>query len=755
VKTLARSWDRIAERLHAQAEAIGQQMEQLAEPVWSGLAAEMFRTQLKTVADGFSRGATKHAEAAQVCTRWAADLRSAQSAADAALEEAIEAQAEIEAQEAALTALSGGLVSAEAALAGLRKTSAQWSGVTPPNGVTVPTAAEVTAAQKRLAKVEADLAVCRRRLDAAEQRLSAARAAAQQAEEAFHQNERLFVDGVEAAMTGAPDWPTQGAQAFSPGMTAVAALDAAGDTLGALGRLTPEQWAALIAQKPELVWQLLGNPPEPDKVAAWCNKIKDTPTAKGLIAKAPWLLGDLDGMPFTVRDTCNREMLKRALKDPAAVYKTLDPRHRPTPAEFVKQVTALADALKNADGYARRLPGDPANQVAQLVVFGVFKNAVAGGISLGNLDTATNVTVNVPGAQSNIADTMNGYLRGDLDLINAAYKKNRHDSYAMVTWVGYHAPEGWQAGIGDNARDGAKPLADFLDGIQAGRPGNPPRHTTVTGHSYGSTTVAEALRQVRYAVDDFISYGSVGFEKDTRVDDLNVKNVYATEAAKDDTADWGRGFTLGNRTDPRELPGVSVFPSDGVPGLKDVGGHHFFPTMEDPTDPEPDPAKKMQELIRDAQLQISDGPWYWVGVGILPRSGEVSSVLPGVTADNSYYLTDSRIYEVPGLTGDPKDLELMRKYFESKGWDHGDVTFYDEYSVEAETGDGWVIKYVVQQTGQYYIEVTSGVFWGRGNEILHAIDARTPDDFGSQESVPGVWAPFPKWSDPIVHTPEF
>jgi len=163
----------------------------------------------------------------------------------------------------------------------------------------------------------------------------------------------------------------------------------------------------------------------------------------------------------------------------------------------------------------------------------------------------------------------------------------------------------------------------------------------------------------------------------------------------------------------------------------------------------------MQELIRDAQVQISDGTWYWNGVGILPRSGEVSSVLPGVTAENSYYLTDGRIYEVPGLTGDRKDLEPMRKYFESKGWAHGDVTFYDEYSVQAETGDGWVIKYVVQQTGQYYVQVTSGVFWGRGNDLLHAIAGRTTKDLDQQQSVPGQYAPFPKWTDPIVNPPEF
>ena len=589
VKTLATSWTRISERLHAQAEAIGKQKEYLASPFWSGMASQMFWQRLDVVADGFTRAAKKHSEAAQVCGRWAADLKAAQSAADAALEEAVQAQAEAEAQEAALTALSGGLVSAEATLAELRNTSSRYAGVTPPEGVKVPSEAALTAARKQLGKVEEDLARCRTRLDGAQERLSAARAAAQQAEQAYHAAQRAFIDGVEAAMTDAPDWPRAESKAFSTGMSAVAVIDASGDPLD---QLTPDQWATLMEQKPELVWAILGNPPAPDKVAAWWAKVKDTRKGKDLIAKAPWLLGNLDGIPFTVRDTCNREMLERALKDPAAVYKMLDPKHRPTPAEFVKQTTALADALRNADLYAKQLPGDSTNQVAQLVLFGVFEQAVTGGISLGNLDTATNVTVNVPGATATIADTMSGYLRGDLDLNNAAHFKNRHESYAMVTWVGYRAPEGYQAGIGDRARDGAKPLAGFLDAIHAGRPGNPPQQVTVTGHSYGSPTAAEALTQVRYPVDGFISYGSVGFEKGTTPGTMKVTNVYTTEAAKDDTADWGRGLTLGNRTDPRELPGVTVFPSDGVPGAKDVGGHDFYPTIADPTDPEPDPAKK-------------------------------------------------------------------------------------------------------------------------------------------------------------------
>ena len=56
---------------------------------------------------------------------------------------------------------------------------------------------------------------------------------------------------------------------------------------------------------------------------------------------------------------------------------------------------------------------------------------------------------------------------------------------------------------------GARKLAGLCDGLQATHAGDP--HMVVSGHSYGSTVAGKALRQTT-APDDFIAYGSPGFE---------------------------------------------------------------------------------------------------------------------------------------------------------------------------------------------------------------------------------------------------
>ncbi|PPF17536.1 hypothetical protein C5C34_15630, partial [Rathayibacter rathayi] len=53
-----------------------------------------------------------------------------------------------------------------------------------------------------------------------------------------------------------------------------------------------------------------------------------------------------------------------------------------------------------------------------------------------------------------------------------------------------------------------------------------------------------------------------------------------------------------------------------------------------------------QELLRDAQLRISDGVWLWNGGETLPEegfNGGVGGGLPGGTGENSYYVTCTRI----------------------------------------------------------------------------------------------------------------
>lgn len=206
-----------------------------------------------------------------------------------------------------------------------------------------------------------------------------------------------------------------------------------------------------------------------------------------------------------------------------------------------------------------------------MVGFGVSNGALVAAVVLGDLDTASNVTVNVPGAMTTL-DSMGEKVRAANGLLGTARKHRRTESFAVVSWIGYRAPGVIEVPRQDRAHAGGANLASFLDGIHDSR-STAPRSVTVLGHSYGSTTAAEALAQTRHRVDSFVTYGSVGFTGTTTPEHLNVDRVYAAEGTNDHTARFGR---IG-RTDPRDLPDVGRFSAEAAAGSKAVTGHDMYP----------------------------------------------------------------------------------------------------------------------------------------------------------------------------------
>ncbi|PZE91453.1 hypothetical protein DEJ00_06485 [Curtobacterium sp. MCLR17_039] len=281
----------------------------------------------------------------------------------------------------------------------------------------------------------------------------------------------------------------------------------------------------------------------------------------------------LDGVPAAQRDIASRAVLSAAVRDPERLYRLMGLPYTYGAVsldEFRKQVVALRDGLRDADDLARTIPR-PSRAVAQLVGFGVSDGSLVAAVVLGDLDTASNVTVNVPGATTAV-DSMDEKVRAANGLLGTAWKQRRSESFAVVSWIGYHAPGAVEVPSQARATAGGANLASFLDGIHDSR-GSAPRSLTVLGHSYGSTTAAEALAQTRYRVDSLVTYGSVGFTDTTTPEHLNVDHVYATEGSADHTAILGR---IG-RTDPRDLPDVETFGADDSPGGSAVTGHDMFP----------------------------------------------------------------------------------------------------------------------------------------------------------------------------------
>ncbi|AZZ56282.1 alpha/beta hydrolase [Rathayibacter iranicus] len=283
-------------------------------------------------------------------------------------------------------------------------------------------------------------------------------------------------------------------------------------------------------------------------------------------------LAGLNGLPAAVRDAASRSLLADAIADPARMRTSmgLTSPGGPSLEEFEHQVSSLAAGLASADARARRR-----GTVAQLVGFGSDDGMLTAAVSIGDLDTASTVLVNVPGAGTTL-DGIGGNLDAANDLRSATMKEVGGPT-AVVAWLGYRAPSFPEVPGIDRATSGAERFATFLDGLYDSRRDAPPDRVTVIAHSYGSTLVALAVQLTEHRIDDFVAYGSPGFQTGTEVADLNVDEVHATEVTADNTAIVGRLLSAPNRTDPRELSGVHVFSSEEGPGTRAVTTHDMTP----------------------------------------------------------------------------------------------------------------------------------------------------------------------------------
>ena len=275
----------------------------------------------------------------------------------------------------------------------------------------------------------------------------------------------------------------------------------------------------------------------PSQVNDWWTSLTDA-QRQNIINKHPAWIGNRAGIPSTVRDKANRKWLEIMVKDIDREVENFDPskktkkftqkgegEYRVNTEEYnqllarQKELHALSDMLKN-DGGSHSL----------LVLDNTGKHLRAA-VGTGDIDGADNVIVNTPGMDTGvteeIADTYDedkkqarkpseikpGSAVNNTDsIVNEAAKTG--ESVAGVTWLGYDAPtqaetaEGTNSVVSDKAaKDAAKDLASFYDGIQETHHGDP--HLVAAGHSYGSLATGYALRQST-APDDFSIMGSPG-----------------------------------------------------------------------------------------------------------------------------------------------------------------------------------------------------------------------------------------------------
>lgn len=292
--------------------------------------------------------------------------------------------------------------------------------------------------------------------------------------------------------------------------------------------------AALATRPPD------GAPPA-DVHAWWLGLTQAQRLA--ILAASPEAVGNLDGIPARDRDAANRVSLARDLAQLAAYDGagdlTGDEQDR------LRNAQAAQDALGRIEGGVDPVTGDPI--VAQVYLYrpDAFDGDGAVAISAGDLDTADNTAVIVPGFGT---DAASAPYQGDraVRLYEGARSLDPSETNATLFLIGYDAPDNLPldgvdaAGVVTEAmaEAGGEHVADTLDGIRAIRPDDP-THLTAIGHSYGSTTLGHAATDHGIPVDDVVVVGSPGLGGDVdSADDLGVDpdHVWAGVNSRDPIA---------------------------------------------------------------------------------------------------------------------------------------------------------------------------------------------------------------------------
>ena len=302
--------------------------------------------------------------------------------------------------------------------------------------------------------------------------------------------------------------------------------------LAQLGALQQRDLAAFVKSSPASIHALIVNPPRAAAVTSWWSGLSAS-SKSALAASAPQLVGNLDGVPFGVRDSANRAYLHTAVVKASASVSAgigraqlVGERHR---LEILKQIERTLATKKGA------VP-------RQLLTFDPTGDARAA-VVVGDISKADYVSYLVPGMfftvqgqiydWTTIAQDLYNEQAGWLKTLAKSDASYQGKSAATVAWIGYSTPGVLDIASLDRADQGAGFLGNAVQGVQSVRKGHEPYVTLVT-HSYGSTAAMIELAKGGVAVDALAIVGSPGSAAQT-ASALDVKNdnVYVGEAAWD------------------------------------------------------------------------------------------------------------------------------------------------------------------------------------------------------------------------------
>ncbi|WP_284235015.1 alpha/beta hydrolase [Mycobacterium antarcticum] len=292
-----------------------------------------------------------------------------------------------------------------------------------------------------------------------------------------------------------------------------------------------------------------GTPPE--DVNAWWTSLSPQQRDR-LIAEHPPQLGNLNGVPAGVRDQVNQAVMNDDLlpvDDVAQRNGVATDEVVNDPAAYgLSRVdaTRYMNAVQAKRGLDHQRGGEAGDPNVRPVMLWAYDPTADGGqgraaISIGNPDTAQNTAVIVPGTGSSLRD---GWLSDGHDdgvhLYDQSALGNPDEATAVISWMGYDAPDSFtdpRIATPWLARDGGNLLAADVNGLSSTHLGT--SHATVIGHSYGSTTVADAFAGSGMRANDAVLIGSPGTDLAKSAADFHLDGgqLYVG-AASTDPVSW-------------------------------------------------------------------------------------------------------------------------------------------------------------------------------------------------------------------------
>lgn len=328
--------------------------------------------------------------------------------------------------------------------------------------------------------------------------------------------------------------------ALAPNVTVVASAGMVSGSvstplLGSIRSIDPAALPGFLSTHHADVDRMLASPPAAAEISQFWRLLGPA-SQSVMMQSAPQLVGNLEGVPYTVRGKANTLTMKRTIDEVNAKLRT--ERGKAERLALQHQLTTLQNvqtALEKKGGAKRTLVSlDPSPDAKAVIV-------------VGDLESADYVSVLVPGMYMSVGEQIVSWAavaqdlydqqRGFLMRFLGPRSNITPPGVAVVAWIGYQTPVLTNIGGLQLAEQGAASLARTLTGIRELRQGDQP-YLSVFAHSYGTTAALIALERRTVTVDALALMGSPGSSAQS-VAELSVAegNVFVGEAPMDPIVD--------------------------------------------------------------------------------------------------------------------------------------------------------------------------------------------------------------------------